>query len=273
MAIDYKKLMEPFDENDVEWFIGVTNKDKTKGLAIPFITNRAVQDRLDEACGPENWYNEYRPLKDSDIFGKDGTILGRKSSQLCGISVWSEARNCFVTKWDGAEESDIEAVKGSLSSAMKRAATQWGIGRYLYKLDNVWVEIEQKGNTYVMKPTQKIVMPPWALPGGTGMPGANDCRRPTVQFVGQDYSYQQPQQQEAPQQQAPQQPPQQQRSGNLSQKQVDRAIKKGMAANQTVDDIHLWILRKFGISSIADLNRAQYDELCAALDQAAMQRQ
>ena len=50
---------------------------------------------------------------------------GKKEAQLCGIAIFFEGRG-FITKWDGAEDSDIEAVKGGLSDSMKRAAVQWG---------------------------------------------------------------------------------------------------------------------------------------------------
>jgi hypothetical protein len=52
---------------------------------------------------------------------------------MCGISVKIE--NEWVTKYDGAENTQVEAVKGGLSSSMKRTAVQFGIGRYLYHLD------------------------------------------------------------------------------------------------------------------------------------------
>ena len=64
MAKDAKTIREelarPFAPEDLEWRIQVTTKDKTSGLAIPYVTNRAIQDRLDEVVGPENWYNDYK---------------------------------------------------------------------------------------------------------------------------------------------------------------------------------------------------------------------
>ena len=38
---------------------------------------------------------------------------------------------------------------------MKRAAYQWGIGRVLYSLDTVWVDIERRGKTYVIKDSER----------------------------------------------------------------------------------------------------------------------
>ena len=99
---------------------------------------------LDEVCGPENWYNEFKPWHSN----------GKKDSQLCGIAIHFEGKG-FITKWDGAEDSDIEPIKGGLSDSMKRAAYQWGIGRVLYSLDTVWVDIERRGKSYVIKDSER----------------------------------------------------------------------------------------------------------------------
>lgn len=280
---DLRKLSDPFPAEDIEWFIGATTADKSRGMAVPFITNRAVQERLDAVCGPDGWRNEYKALGEREIYDKNNQLEAKKSSQLCGISIWSDKREEWITKWDGAEESDIEAIKGSLSSAMKRSAVQWGIGRYLYYLDSPWVEIEPQGRSYKIKPNQIIVLPGWALPGGSGKPGPKDERRPNVDYIGYNA---QPQQQSVPQnpQPAPQQPqgspsgapagkaPEANRqAGKLTPKQVDRALRKGEAANQSKEDILFWIEKKYGVRAIEDLNRRQYDELCAALDRSRVQ--
>ena len=140
-----EELARPFAAEDLEWRIQVTSKDKTSGLAIPYVTNRAIQDRLDEVVGPENWYNDYKPWHGN----------GKKDAQICGISIYFEGKG-FITKWDGAEDSDIEPIKGGLSDSMKRSAVQWGIGRVLYKMTKpLWVKIEQKGNSYVICDTER----------------------------------------------------------------------------------------------------------------------
>lgn len=140
-----EELARPFAPEDLEWRIQVTSKDKTSGLAIPYVTNRAIQDRLDEVVGPENWYNDYKPWHGN----------GKKDAQICGISIYFEGKG-FITKWDGAEDTDIEPVKGGLSDSMKRAAVQWGVGRVLYKMTKpLWVRIEQKGNSYVICDTER----------------------------------------------------------------------------------------------------------------------
>ena len=149
MGKDFKTIKEelskPFAPEDLEWRLQITSKDGTNGLAVPYVTNRAIQDRLDDTVGPENWHNDFKPWHGN----------GKKDAQICGISIYNEARGDWITKWDGAEDTDIEAVKGGLSDSMKRASVQWGIGRILYKMDGVWVEVEQKGKTTVIKPAER----------------------------------------------------------------------------------------------------------------------
>lgn len=111
------------------------------------MTNRAIQARLDDVVGPDGWYNEYKPWHRS----------GQKEAQICGISIYFPEKG-FITKWDGAEDSDIEPVKGGLSDSMKRAAVQWGIGRVLYGMDVVWVDIEKQGKSWIIPKNQRTVL-------------------------------------------------------------------------------------------------------------------
>lgn len=41
------KLSEPFEPSEIEWRIGSTNADKTRGSALAYLTARAVMNRLD----------------------------------------------------------------------------------------------------------------------------------------------------------------------------------------------------------------------------------
>ena len=133
-ASDLSRLADPFPPSDIEWKPGATTRDKSKGLAMAYLTSRAVQQRFDDVCGPGDWRNEFTP-------GPDGGVL-------CGISVRvdrEDGTSEWVTKWDGADNSQVEAVKGGLSGATKRAAVQWGVGRYLYDLPATWVRLDERG--------------------------------------------------------------------------------------------------------------------------------
>lgn len=130
--MNLSELLVPFQPDDIEWRVqryGVKN-DKPWAFVIPYIQNRAIMDRLDTVCGPENWRNEFKDWHGS-------------KSCLCGISI--KTGDEWVTKWDGADDTDIESVKGGLSNAMKRAAVQWGIGRYLYSCGGGWAVFSDKG--------------------------------------------------------------------------------------------------------------------------------
>ncbi len=137
-------LAAPFAPEDLEWRLQMTLEDKMRGLAVPYVTNRAIQSRLDEVVGTENWHNEYKPWHSS----------GKKESQICGISIYFEDRG-WVTKWDGAEDTDIEPIKGGLSDSMKRSAVHWGIGRVLYNMDTVWVGVEKRGRSIVIVDSER----------------------------------------------------------------------------------------------------------------------
>lgn len=116
-------LADPFEEHDIEWRVqqsGVTAKQKPWVMVIPYITNRAIQQRLDDVVGIDAWENIYQEA----AAGK---------GYLCGLKV--RFGDKWITKWDGSEYTQIEALKGALSGAMKRCAVQFGIGRYLYSLD------------------------------------------------------------------------------------------------------------------------------------------
>lgn len=160
--IDWNKLKEPFPEKDIEWRIMQSGKGQ-KGIwakCLAYVTNRAIMDRLDELVGEERWANDFKE-------GPGGGVI-------CGISIFIKSEThpdgVWVTKWDGAENTAVEAIKGGLSGAMKRAAVQWGIGRYLYHLEEGWADINDSGKfraktkdgaNFKWNPPS---LPSWALP-------------------------------------------------------------------------------------------------------------
>ncbi len=157
MDYDLGLLGDYFDADSVEWRLQNGKSGAQQGLAVPYVTNRAIMDRLDAAVGIMNWKNEFRPWHRFN--SKDGEVVG----QLCGIYIYDPDRQEWVDKWDGAQLSAIEPLKGGLSDAMKRAAVQWNIGRYLYRMDAVWVDIEPvSAKSQKMKMTKAAIA---SLPG------------------------------------------------------------------------------------------------------------
>lgn len=129
------QLLLPFPCKDIQWRISHTTKDKSKGFAIPYIDKRAIQNLLDSVVGYDNW-------KDETV-----TIMGqnaKEAAHICKISIYFPERNDWITKSDGAGSTDYQPVKGGLSDAFKRAASMWGIARFLYDFEGVWVSIDSK---------------------------------------------------------------------------------------------------------------------------------
>lgn len=136
MSDIFEQLSSPFDPSEVDWRVGsVSLKDANnpKGMALAYIDARTVMDRLDAVCGPAGWQNRY-------------VIEGTKTVCEIGIKCGDE----WVWKSDGAGDSDVEAEKGALSDAFKRAAVRWGIGRYLYNIKTPWVPLKASGKSYVI---------------------------------------------------------------------------------------------------------------------------
>lgn len=126
-------LEYPFAASEIEWRVLRATKDKTKGQVAAFVDSRAIQKRLDDVLGRENWQNRL-----CTVPGKDNG----STTHICEISIFYADRGEWITKSDGAGCTDIEPIKGGLSNAFKRAASMWGIGRYLYNLTDIWIPIK-----------------------------------------------------------------------------------------------------------------------------------
>jgi hypothetical protein len=160
-AIDLGRLTEPFPAADIEWRVGrsgIASSGKPWAFVLAYVTARAVQQRLDEVCGPENWRPEY-------VFHQ-----GPGGGVVCKL--WIRVDGEWIAKEDGAEQTDIEAFKGGISGALKRAASVWGLGRYLYGLEESFARFVEDGTqgAYKVKVENKWLywlppeLPSWALP-------------------------------------------------------------------------------------------------------------
>ena len=159
--MDLGELKAPFPSTEVEWRLKTTGQNGNGfwAMLLPYVTNRAIMNRLDEVVGPENWKNDFLP--------------GPAGGTMCGLSIRINSE--WITKWDGAQETVKEPVKGGFSDSMKRAAVQWGIGRYLYYLESQFVEVvsnKPKGRFIRVDDQKKGIkgycvipaLPAWALP-------------------------------------------------------------------------------------------------------------
>lgn len=136
-----KELKNPFPINLLKWRVGATNKAKTACIALAYIDARDVMKRLDDVCGVDGWQRK--------------TVKYGESS---GCSIAIKIGDEWVWKDDWADDTKISSIKGGSSDSFKRAAVNWGIGRYLYYLTNQWVSL--KDNKLAEIPE----LPDWAYP-------------------------------------------------------------------------------------------------------------
>ncbi len=127
-------LRAPFDPTDVDFRPqgGTFGKNGvTMSRAIAYIDARTVQDRLDAVCGVDGWSFDFEPL---------ATAGGKVTAAKGKLTIFG------VTKCDVGDGDATETTKASVSDALKRAAVQFGIGRYLYGLGPFWVTLKKDDN-------------------------------------------------------------------------------------------------------------------------------
>jgi hypothetical protein len=130
-----------------QWRVQSRNKDKTKAICSAYIDARDVMNTLDKYC-EHGWQSDVKELAGFIFYGIGITIPTEHNEK--GEVSWSEAQ----WRWDtGSRIEDNEkdnmyeqAGKSAASDALKRAAVQWGVGRFLYDLPTVTLPCDQYGN-------------------------------------------------------------------------------------------------------------------------------
>jgi hypothetical protein len=126
-----QELRQPFDPADVDFRVqGRVNEQTNRAQVLAYIDARAVQDRLDAVVGCGNWSFDWSP-----IVSDNGEVMVTKGT----MTIYG------VSKSDAGSASNFEQSLGAVSHCFKRAAVQWGIGRYLYSLPTAWVTVERGG--------------------------------------------------------------------------------------------------------------------------------
>lgn len=97
------------------------------GKMFSYITARQVQDRLDAVVGPGNWQSDWTCIR------SDHPVAARVGVAIFGVWKWDVG---YSNNPEADDEQDRgyeqEPLKAAVSDGFKRAAVQWGVGRFLY---------------------------------------------------------------------------------------------------------------------------------------------
>jgi hypothetical protein len=141
-----KKLAAPFDPSEVKWKPQVVSGNRA--MAIAYVDARVIQDRLDDVLGSQNWQDDYDCLPDGCVVCRLRLRLGEE----------------WITKVDVGGPSEQpdggDRMKAAFSESLKRAAVKFGIGRYLYRLPQQWVDYDPQKRQFLRTPS----LPVSALP-------------------------------------------------------------------------------------------------------------
>ena len=151
-------LEVPFAASVIEWRVTNTAKDKRRGQVIPYADQRAYTDRLNGLMTPGGWTRKYT-VHTSPNFqrGKDQTTVA-KVFVTCELTIFGLGSHSAT----GEEWADDEnAGTSAEAQAFKRASCCFGLGRYLYYFDGVWVDLDDR-----KRPKKAPQLPLWATPDG-----------------------------------------------------------------------------------------------------------
>jgi hypothetical protein len=136
-----QQLSAHFDVGELKFFPVALTKDKTKAKVGSYIDARAVMDRLDTVLGPTGWQTSYT-VKDEQTKAVECQLSIRDGGDWvtrADVGYPNESRD--------ADNPEKEPYKAAYSDALKRAAVQFGIGRYIYSLELAqdWLPVDQYG--------------------------------------------------------------------------------------------------------------------------------
>lgn len=136
MAVKTSKLAELKKKIPFKWKVQTIN-DKF-ALCVAYIDARDVFNVLDEVVGPENWTSEFTEIN-NQMFCKLGIKVEDPNDPT---------KSEWIYKMDTGTEAHTEAEKSKVSDAIKRAAVQFGIGRFLYEIEIQKVNVTNYSGKY-----------------------------------------------------------------------------------------------------------------------------
>lgn len=97
------------------------------GKTFDYVNARQVARRLDEVVGPSNWSTQVQVVR------ADHPVSVLVTLSIFGVSKTDAGYSNNPEADDESDKSyELEPLKAAVSDGFKRAAVQWGVGRFLY---------------------------------------------------------------------------------------------------------------------------------------------
>lgn len=160
-------LSEPFEASEIKWRVTATSTHQSKngpqkrGQLVAYADQRAYTDRLNEVFGEWGWTRSY-DVQVAQNFERRAPGDKKQTAVAAKVVVVSTVTVHGLGAHTGVGEEwadDQNAATRAEAQAFKRACACFGLGRYLYDLDTVWVDLDLYN-----RPVRTPNLPDWALP-------------------------------------------------------------------------------------------------------------
>jgi Rad52/22 family double-strand break repair protein len=161
----FSELEVPFSPDQVRWRVTNTTSDKKRGQIVPYADSRAYTDRLNALFTPQGWTREYKVETMTNItrVKKGESIVSGKVLVTCTVTILGLGSHSGT----GEEWADDDnGMTSADAQAFKRACSCFGLGRYFYDIQAVWVDLDQN---------RQPLRTPACSPGPFRRAGAKEC--------------------------------------------------------------------------------------------------
>ena len=166
-----ESLIQPFDPREIKWRVTATSTHQGKhgpqkrGQLVAYADQRAYTDRLNCVFGEWGWTSSY-DVQVAQNFERRAPGDKKQTAVAAKVVVVSKVTVHGLGSHTGVGEEwadDQNAATRAEAQAFKRACACFGLGRYLYDLNTVWVDLDQYN-----RPVRTPTLPDWALRGSVG---------------------------------------------------------------------------------------------------------
>jgi len=176
-----RDLEVPFDPGEIKWRVTATSTQQTqrgpqkRGQVVAYADQRAYTDRLNAIFGEWGWTRNYdvqvaQNFERKSSSDKTQTAISAKIVVVSRVTIHQLGTHTGV----GEEWADDEnAATRAEAQSFKRACACFGLGRYLYNLDKVWVDLDQHN-----RPIETLRLPHWACPSDPKLAAQHQQEQP-----------------------------------------------------------------------------------------------